>query len=138
MSNNSTLLDFKTFIISEADADSIRSFFDSHNLIMFFKFEDKYYAAGEDDRMVFATMMDINSRHRLEPDVVFTAVDVEKALNDRSSDPVVNNSVGFNKPKADKIKIIEEEEVVKKLKNKITDEPVAGSKEKENILINDQ
>ena len=138
MSNNSTSLDFKTFVISEADADSIRSFFDSHNLIMFCKFEDKYYAAGEDDRMVFATMMDSNSRHRLEPDVVFTAVDVEKALNDRSSDPVANNSVGFNKPKADKIKIIEEEEVIKKLKNKITDEPVAGSKEKENILIDDQ
>jgi hypothetical protein len=125
-------------MIKEADADSIRSFFDSHYLIMFFKFEDKYYAADEDSRMVFADMMDSSSRHRLEPDVVFTAVDIEKALNDKSSDPVVNNSVGFNKPKADKIKIVDEEEVVRKLKNKIKDEPVAGSKEKENILIDDQ
>lgn len=138
MKNNYKLLDFRTFMFTEADADSIRSFFDSHNLIMFFKFEDKYYAAGEDDRMVFAQIMDKDSRHKLEPDVVFTAVDVEKALNDKSSDPVVNNSVGFNKPKADKIKIVDEEEVVKKLKNKLKGEPVAGSEDKENILTDDQ
>jgi hypothetical protein len=138
MKNNSKTLSFKDFILKEADADSIRSFFDSHFLIMFFKFEDKYYAADEDNRMIFASMMDKDSKGNLDPDAVFTAVDVEKALSDKSSDPVVNNSVGFNKGKADKIKMVEEEEVIKKLKNKTKGEPRAGSKEKENILIDDQ
>jgi len=107
-------MNFKNWFISEQEGDdSIKHTLDAHGLILFFKKDNEYFGAGEDGRIVFARIKnpDKDTPDGWEEEATFTACNLKKLLRGEPCQSVIGRNA------IDKIKVLDQAEVVKGLKD---------------------
>lgn len=110
-----------TYLLESDNETTIRNLIDQHGLIMFFKKDDDYFGCGEDGRIVFAKMKnpDEDMPEGWEDEASFTATNIGKMIHGEPSQQV------FDSKTIKKLKVVDSDEVIEKLKNDATD---AGKK----------
>ncbi len=106
-----------SYLLEQDNENTIKSLIDNNGLIMFFKKDDEYFGAGEDGRIVFAKIksQDDDMPDGWEEDATFTACNLSKATEGQVSQHVFGNK------DMKKLKIVDQEEVIKNLKDKASD-----------------
>lgn len=105
------------YLLESDNEATIRNLIDQNSLIMFFKKDNDYFGCGEDGRIIFAKMKnpDKDLPEGWEDEASFTAVNISKMLRGEPSQQVLD----YNSIK--KLKVVDAEDVVKKLKDDATD-----------------
>lgn len=101
------------YVLEEEAENNLRHFLDMHGLILFFKKDGDYFAAGEDSRVVFARLKnpDKDSAKGWEDEASFSATNLSKMVRGEPSTNV------FDKDDIKKIKIVDKEKVLEDLKS---------------------
>lgn len=105
---------FKQWIQSQfLKENKIKHFIDSHGLILFFKKGSEYFGTSEDGRIVFAKLKnpDDEETDGWEDEANFSAVNISKVGTNQISQQV------FTKKDLKKMKIVDEKEVLDKVKS---------------------
>lgn len=103
----------------DEEAEKIRSFADSHGLILFFKKDKEYFGAGEDSRVVFARLKnpDEDTGDGWADEANFSAINLSKLVKGEVSQHIFGNA------DIKKIKIMDRDEVADALKGSGSDAP---------------
>jgi hypothetical protein len=105
---------FRNWIMQEEErGNNIRHFIDSQGMILFFKKNDDYFGAGEDSRVIFAKLKhpDGETPSGWDDEATFTATNLSKLVKGQPSTHV------FDKSDLKKIKVVDKEHVIDKLKD---------------------
>ena len=104
------------YLLEQSKEDIIKSLINDKELIMFFKKGDEYFGTGEAGRIVFAKIknQDKDMPDGWEDDATFTACNLSKAIENNPSQHV------FGKEEIKKLKVVDENEILEKLKNKVS------------------
>jgi hypothetical protein len=105
------------YLLEQDNENAIKSIINDNELIMFFKKDDEYYGISEDGRIVFAKLKssDDDVAKGWKDEASLTACNISKMISGEHSQSVFN----YNDLKS--IKVVDEKEVIEKLKNKATD-----------------
>ena len=105
------------YLLEQDNENAIKSIIDNNELIMFFKKNDEYFGIGEDGRIVFAKLKssDKDMPKGWKKEASLTAFNISKMIDGETSHSV------FNYKDLKKIEVVDQEEVIEKLKNKATD-----------------
>lgn len=105
------------YLLEQDNENIIRSLIDNNGLIMFFQKDDNYFGTGEDGRIVFAKIksQDEDMPDGWDEEATFTACNLSKAIEGEASQHI------FSKNDIKKLKIVNQEEVIDKLKNKASE-----------------
>lgn len=106
-----------TYLLENDNELTIKNLIDQQGLIMFFKKDNDYFGCGEDGRIIFAKMKqpDDELPDGWEDEASFTATNISRLVQGQPSQQV------FDKKAIKKLKIVDADEVVEKLKNDATD-----------------
>lgn len=109
------------YLLEQNNENIIKTLIDQNGLIMFFQKDKDYFGAGESGRIVFAKIKneDDDMPDGWEDEATFTACNLTKAVDGEASEHI------FTKNDIKKLKIVDQEEVIKNLKNKASE---AGKK----------
>ena len=101
----------------ERTLDQIKSMLEVNGFVLFFKLDNRLYAAPEESRLTFARMKnpDEETDDNWREEATFLAVDLDKALEGEKSERV------FNFDDLEKIKVISQEESEKQLVKRTSD-----------------
>ncbi len=132
-------------LLEEADTSSIRAFLDGNRFIMYFVFKsDKtkdIFGTDEDNRIIFSRLKNPNKNEPIDPDEVFTAINIKKALSSEdglNDETIISFSRGFSKKDLKKIKIVDQDFVIKKMKHIIKKDPKVHKNDEKEILSDDE
>lgn len=117
-----SLLDiWDTYLLENDNEATIRNLIDQNGLIMFFKKGDDYFGCGEDGRIIYAKMKnpDDDMPDGWQDEASFTATNISKMVRGEPSQQVLDYK------SIKKLKVVDSDEVIEKLKNDATD---AGKK----------
>jgi hypothetical protein len=105
------------YLLESDNEATIRNLIEQHGLIMFFKKDSEYFGCGEDGRIVFAKMKnpDDDMPEGWEKEANFTATNISKLIRGESSQQV------FDSEAIKKLKVVDSDEVIEKLKNDASD-----------------
>jgi hypothetical protein len=133
-------------LIEEADTSSIRAFLDGNKFIMYFVFtSDKeakeIFGTDEDNRIIFSRLKNPSKHEIVDPSEFFTAINIRKALNSEeglNDETMISFSRGFSKKDLKKIKIVDQDFVLKKMKNIIKKDPKVHKNNEKEVLSDDE
>jgi hypothetical protein len=113
------------YLFEQKTPMGLKTFLDSHGMILFFKKDKDYYGAGEDSRVIFARLKtpDEDTTDGWEDEASFLANNLTKMIHGEPCQHL------FNKNDINKIKIVDQEKVVQeltKLKDKKEPETPVG------------
>ena len=157
MENNKIIPRFSNFrnlmdiwdeqLIKEADEASIKSFLDTNNFIMYFSFKDnkkekkRYFGTNEDNRILYSRLKNPSKDDSIDPKEVFTAVDIEKAIESSSTmnqENIDSFSRGFDKSSMKSIKIVQQDDIINHFKDKIKNPPKSHKEDDSENVLNDE
>lgn len=103
------------YLLEQNNENNIKSIIEEKELIMFFRKDNEYYGAGEEGRIIYAKLKNPNEKmpEGWEKEANFTAFNLTKLVEGQT----IQNVFGYKDLK--KIKIISEEKLIEKLKNKV-------------------
>jgi hypothetical protein len=105
---------FRTWLHQEEEElNKLKHVVDMHGLVLFFKRGDSYFGAGEDSRVIFARLKkpDEDMSKGWEDEASFTALNLSKLAKGHPAQHV------FDKEDIKKIKVMDKDEVVEKIKD---------------------
>lgn len=111
------MIKFKEFIIAEENAaNKINTILDLNEFVLFFEKDGEVFAANEDSRVVFAKMKNPKDEGVSDgwlDEATFSAININKMAKGEPSQHI------FKKDDLKKIKVIDKEEAVEKIKKEV-------------------
>jgi hypothetical protein len=117
-----------------------------NKFIMYFVFtSDKeakeIFGTDEDNRIIFSRLKNPSKHEIVDPSEFFTAINIKKALNSEeglNDETMISFSRGFSKKDLKKIKIVDQDFVLKKMKNIIKKDPKVHKDNEKEVLSDDE